>query len=94
MLCTLYLFQKFILTTDILQKLISSSKDVNQGLISDYVEETYKEYFKTPVDRSNKKIKTKEIVVEKTDGVQKYVIPNYSPEETMNFFSTTRIYKL
>jgi hypothetical protein len=62
-------------------------KDVNQGLISDYVEETYKEYFKTPVDRSNKKIKTKEIVVEKTDGVQKYVIPNYSPEETMNFFS-------
>ena len=53
--------------------------------ISDYVEEVYEEYYKRLMTESQ--LKPKELVLEETEGSQSYVIPNYTPEQTMHFFS-------
>lgn len=47
------------------------------GLISEYANTVFNEYFNT-----NKSIK-----IEDTLGTQSLVVPNYSPEETMHFFT-------
>jgi hypothetical protein len=57
--------------------------------ISDYVKLVYDEYYKTPMKELQ--LKTKELVIEDTQGVQSYVIPNYTPEQTMHFFSRRAI---
>lgn len=53
--------------------------------ISDYVKEVYEEYYERLMIESQ--LKPKELVVEETEGPQSYVIPNYTPEQTMHFFS-------
>lgn len=53
--------------------------------ISDYVKEVYEEYYERLMTESQ--LKPKELVVEETQGPQSYVIPNYTPEQTMHFFS-------
>lgn len=53
--------------------------------ISDYVKEVYEEYYERLMTESQ--LKPKELVVEETEGSQSYVIPNYTPEQTMHFFS-------
>lgn len=54
-------------------------KSFRDGLISDYAQSIFDEYF-TDSDK-------KEIKIEPTDGNQNLVVPNYTPEETMHFFS-------
>jgi hypothetical protein len=61
------------------------SSSADGALISDYVQQVFDEYYVKPL--SEKNIKSKSIVVEKTDGQETYIIPRYTPEQTMMFFS-------
>ena len=67
-------------------KFVSEQSMIRRGyrgqLISDNVEEVYNEFYTGE----------KDIFVERTDGPQDLVIPNYSPEQTMYFFAR-RAYK-
>lgn len=58
------------------------------GLVSDYVEEVFIEYYRSPQeDRGIPTEYIKDIEIEETAGTQNLVVPNYTPEETMLFFS-------
>jgi hypothetical protein len=54
-------------------------KSFRDGLISEYVQSIFDEYF-TDSDKN-------EIKIEPTDGNQNLVVPNYTPEDTIHFFS-------
>lgn len=53
--------------------------------VSDYVKELYDEYYKKPL--LDEGLPTKEIDVHDTVGTQTYVIPRFTPEQSMHFFS-------
>lgn len=57
----------------------------NQGLITDYVNEVFDEYYHKPVQELQ--ITPKSLIPEETQGQQIYVVPKLSPEQTMHFFS-------
>lgn len=57
----------------------------SSGLISDYVQDVFDEYYVRPLQEDN--VETKNIVIVPTTGPQVYVIPRYTPEQTMQFFS-------
>lgn len=75
--------------------------NTTSSTISDYVKEVYEEYYERPLIEARLSIKPKPIVIESTDGPQSYVIPNYTPEQTMHFFarrgynatSTTQLFR-
>lgn len=56
-----------------------------QGLISEYVKDVYDEYYAKQISKGG--MQPKEIVIEDTDGPQDLIVPNYSPDQTMKFFS-------
>lgn len=53
--------------------------------VSDYVKELYDEYYSKPL--LDEGLPTKEIDVHHTVGTQTYVIPRFTPEQAMHFFS-------
>jgi hypothetical protein len=62
------------------------------GLISDFVETLYDEFYGKDIDSrfwNNPELETepKEFIVQPTDGMQRLVVPNYTPEQAMNFFA-------
>jgi len=68
-------------------KLIQQSYKPNGSLslISDYVKDVYDVYYKRLLEENNLPIKN--ILIIPTTGTQTYVIPSYTPEQTMQFFS-------
>lgn len=54
--------------------------------ISDYAKDAFDEYYQKPVEQKFRK-KLKFMLAEKTTNRRSVVIPKYSPEETMNFFT-------
>ena len=59
--------------------------DTTGSVISDYVQTVFDEYYVKPLTEYN--LKAKDIIIEPTTGPQSYVIPKFTPEETMQFFS-------
>lgn len=53
--------------------------------VSDYVKELYEEYYARPL--LDESLPAKEITIEDTAGTQTYVIPRFTPEQAMHFFS-------
>lgn len=62
-----------------------NSRNSQGGIISDYVQQVYDEYYKRPIEAIQ--LTPKEIVIEPTDSTQDLVIPNLTPEETILFFA-------
>jgi hypothetical protein len=69
---------KFIADQKRIQKSYGS-QGVNSK-ISDFVIDTFQEYYKNEYNK-------KDFVVELTTGETKFVIPNYTPDQAMNFFA-------
>ena len=55
-------------------------------LVSDYAKDAFDEYYQKPVEALFKK-KLKYFINEKTTNKRTFVVPKYTPEETMNFFT-------
>lgn len=62
-----------------------NAKNSKSGIISDYVQQVYDEYYKRPIEAI--RLKPKEIVIEPTDSRQNVVVPNLTPEEAILFFA-------
>lgn len=65
-----------------------TSRSSGSGLISDYAEEIFSEYYRRPQEeRGIQSEFVKDLIIEDTAGTQDVVIPNMTPEESMQFLS-------